>query len=917
MPITATCPSCGFGSHPPAHLVGSSIRCPRCQTSFLITGETSSHGKPAQAHRPHPHGRSHPPLTASELPDYQADAPTPGEEKIPDISGPQLAGLAGSFLLLVGVFTPMISVPVVGNLNYIQNGMVDGVLVLMLAGLSAFLALSKNYRGLWGTGLGAIALLSFTFASIQVRLSQARTTLHQELAGNPYGAAEGAFRVIQVQWGWTLLILGASLVITAAISAEVQRNPQLSNRIKIVSAIAVPMTILFSILVACLIPVTFQWAHDLAIKREAAERIAQAEAEKAAQEAVERQVAQEEMVRKSREQAVQLQAEHQAAEREVAKEREFGNVTRQQVVPLDAPDKAPAPVPGGSDWADASIYAVQQDDFRLQVKELKLREKRLQFTLLIENVGETKELPFQSWGTAKKGVPRLSDNFGHIYPKSLIEPAPTSVEPPNPSPSIPPGQHLTDVLAFEGSLDSVQSLRLELPASAFKGYGLLRLQIPKVMIVLKTARSLGEKAVPDLLEVARSKDFKNRRTALAVLSDLGPKAAAAVPELARLLSDADSKFRVAVLATLRKTGPSAKGALAEILHTVGDSDKLVSRAALDTLKQLGPPSPADLPVLVVTLKDQNASVRLWIIQALEQMGAQAKAAIPALGEALHDHDPAVRARAAIALGELGAEAAASIPDLIRALKDTEREARGNAIQALEKIGLNEEGVLALIETTRNEDPETAGSAAAVLGKPGRLGKGQVPALVEALKSGKPNAKSFAVSALGALGPDAERAVPALLATLKDKDEKTRQGSALALGKIGAKAWSAAADLGNALEDQDPGVRKNACIALGQLGAEARRMVPKLIRAFRDKDLHNEAAVALVKIGKDSIPDLVETLEGEKNFEVRLEYIDLLAKFGNEGEGAIPALTAVSMNDRFPGVRKAAKDALEKIQRKPK
>jgi len=38
----------------------------------------------------------------------------------------QLFGLIGSIVLFVGVFAPVVSVPIVGNMNYFQNGKVTG-----------------------------------------------------------------------------------------------------------------------------------------------------------------------------------------------------------------------------------------------------------------------------------------------------------------------------------------------------------------------------------------------------------------------------------------------------------------------------------------------------------------------------------------------------------------------------------------------------------------------------------------------------------------------------------------------------------------------------------------------------------------------------------------------------------------------
>jgi len=45
----------------------------------------------------------------------------------------QLVGLAGTILLAVGVFLPLVSMPLIGSLTYFNNGRGDGVIVLILA----------------------------------------------------------------------------------------------------------------------------------------------------------------------------------------------------------------------------------------------------------------------------------------------------------------------------------------------------------------------------------------------------------------------------------------------------------------------------------------------------------------------------------------------------------------------------------------------------------------------------------------------------------------------------------------------------------------------------------------------------------------------------------------------------------------
>jgi len=133
------------------------------------------------------------------------------------MSSRQLIALLGSIVLFVGVFMPIVSVPIMGNLNYFQNGKGDGVIVLALATVSAIAAARQRYQVLWLTGGGCLAVLGFTFVNLQSSLAAAKGEMEQQLAGNPFrGLADAALGSIQLQWGWALLIVGAVLLVVAA-----------------------------------------------------------------------------------------------------------------------------------------------------------------------------------------------------------------------------------------------------------------------------------------------------------------------------------------------------------------------------------------------------------------------------------------------------------------------------------------------------------------------------------------------------------------------------------------------------------------------------------------------------------------------------------------------------------------------------
>ena len=126
-------------------------------------------------------------------------------------------GIAGSIILFVGVFMPIISVPIMGYTNYLQNGKGDGTAVLVLAVLSFFLVVAKKYTALWLTGLASLVVILTSLVSILSKISDAKQRMGSDLSDNPFkDLANIATQSIQLQWGWAVLIVGAGMLIACA-----------------------------------------------------------------------------------------------------------------------------------------------------------------------------------------------------------------------------------------------------------------------------------------------------------------------------------------------------------------------------------------------------------------------------------------------------------------------------------------------------------------------------------------------------------------------------------------------------------------------------------------------------------------------------------------------------------------------------
>lgn len=131
----------------------------------------------------------------------------------------QTLGVVGSIVLLIGVFTPVVSLPVVGQQNLFQNGRGDGMFLLLLALVAMLATFAKRFRWVLVTGVLALAFIAFNFWLMQSRISSMRAELERDLAGNPFrGLGDMMLQAVQIQWGWIVLAAGGILLVIAGAS---------------------------------------------------------------------------------------------------------------------------------------------------------------------------------------------------------------------------------------------------------------------------------------------------------------------------------------------------------------------------------------------------------------------------------------------------------------------------------------------------------------------------------------------------------------------------------------------------------------------------------------------------------------------------------------------------------------------------
>jgi len=129
---------------------------------------------------------------------------------------------AGAALLIVGLFMPVVTLPIVGGMNLLSNGTNElGIMLVVLAAASAILAANGRERDVIYPSAAAVALVVYAFARLELMLSQMRATLAQGLKDNPFaGLAQSAASAVQLQWGWLVLAAGSGLLLYAAFQSR-------------------------------------------------------------------------------------------------------------------------------------------------------------------------------------------------------------------------------------------------------------------------------------------------------------------------------------------------------------------------------------------------------------------------------------------------------------------------------------------------------------------------------------------------------------------------------------------------------------------------------------------------------------------------------------------------------------------------
>lgn len=131
-------------------------------------------------------------------------------------------GLTGAFTLFVGAFLPVVTVPIVGSMNYLQADEGWGYALLLLSFIAAFLAAARQTRWLLACGMAVGAMLGITLTRLRDLVGTVNATLddlEQQGLGelSDGGILDAWFSPFAMEWGWVVLVSGAILIFLGGI----------------------------------------------------------------------------------------------------------------------------------------------------------------------------------------------------------------------------------------------------------------------------------------------------------------------------------------------------------------------------------------------------------------------------------------------------------------------------------------------------------------------------------------------------------------------------------------------------------------------------------------------------------------------------------------------------------------------------
>jgi hypothetical protein len=126
----------------------------------------------------------------------------------------QIITVIAGLMMTIGAFVPIIGVPIFKDDSYFDLSPSGAMIIISLAGLSVLVALTKRFWGLYITGILALALVIYTFFSIQERKSTIQADIRDHVANNPLKSLSAKIvGATSLRYGFNLMFLGSGILV--------------------------------------------------------------------------------------------------------------------------------------------------------------------------------------------------------------------------------------------------------------------------------------------------------------------------------------------------------------------------------------------------------------------------------------------------------------------------------------------------------------------------------------------------------------------------------------------------------------------------------------------------------------------------------------------------------------------------------
>ena len=135
----------------------------------------------------------------------------------------QFVSFIGSLILIIGIFMPLLSIPMLGiSMSYFDVNKNESILILLFVLISIIVTILNRYKYLWISIFGILLTLSYTFWNIHNKKADFESLIGGNMDDNPMGGflqgfMELAINSVKIEWGWIIIILGVIAYIFASV----------------------------------------------------------------------------------------------------------------------------------------------------------------------------------------------------------------------------------------------------------------------------------------------------------------------------------------------------------------------------------------------------------------------------------------------------------------------------------------------------------------------------------------------------------------------------------------------------------------------------------------------------------------------------------------------------------------------------